>query len=126
VVVPVCALELPDPAWLPVEVVVPVCAFELFVVGGLDDVVVDGVVVVDVLFVWSVDVPPADLLVADDDGAGVDVHRVAYEFVVLPDVFDPEAETLVVVVELGAVVADVLDVVSVLDVPPFTVGVTLN
>ena len=29
VVVPVCALEVPDPAWLPVDVVVPVCALEV-------------------------------------------------------------------------------------------------
>jgi hypothetical protein len=126
VVAPACALELADPAWAPVEGVVPVCAPELPVAGWLEEVVVDGVVVVDVLFVWSVDVPPLDLFVAEDDRSGLDVHLVEYVLVVSPDVFDPEAETFVVVVELGAVVADVLDVVSVLDAPPFTVGVTLN
>jgi hypothetical protein len=48
-------------------------------------------------------------------------------FVVLPEVFDPEAETAVVVgVGVGVVDADVLELVSVLDVPPFTVGMTLN
>jgi hypothetical protein len=48
-----------------------------------------------------------------------------YELVVLPDVFDPEAVTAEVV-GLGAVTAEVVDDVSVLDVPPFTVGCTLN
>ena len=45
---------------------------------------------------------------------------------VLPDVFEPEADTAVVCRRRGVVVADVLDDVSVLEVPPFTVGVTLN
>ena len=46
---------------------------------------------------------------------------------VLPDVFDPAADTAVVVgVGVGVVVAaDVLEVVSVLEVPPLTVGVVL-
>jgi hypothetical protein len=70
-------------------------------------------------------VPPLDLFVADDGGLAVDVHLVEYVSVVLPDVFDPEAETAVVV-GLGAVVAEVVDDVSVLEVPPFTVGCTLN
>jgi hypothetical protein len=82
--------------------------------------------VVDVLLVWSVDLPPVDLFVVVAVGVGVDVHLVVYVLVVLPDVFDPEAETLVDVVEVGAVVAAVLDDVSVVDVPPVTVGVTLN
>ena len=56
---------------------------------------------------------------------GVDVHLVVYVLVVLPDVFDPDAETAVVA-GLGAVVAEVVDDVSVLEVPPFTVGCTLN
>lgn len=43
----------------------------------------------------------------------------------LPAFCDPEAETAAVV-GLGAVVAAVVDDVSVLDVPPFTVGCTLN
>jgi hypothetical protein len=48
-------------------------------------------------------------------------------FVVSPEVFEPAADTAVVVgVGVGVVVAEVLDVVSVLEVPPFTVGVTLN
>ncbi len=41
--------------------------------------------------------------------------------VVFPDVCDPE-EDAAVGVGLGAVVAAVVDAVSVLDVPPFTVG----
>ena len=49
----------------------------------------------------------------------------------MSDVFDPLAETEVDVgdgvgVGVDAVVAAVLEVVSVLDVPPLTVGVTLN
>ncbi len=44
---------------------------------------------------------------------------------VLPLVFDPEADSAVVV-KLGAVLAEVLEDVSVLEVPPFTVGWTLN
>jgi hypothetical protein len=41
--------------------------------------------------------------------------------VVFPAVFDPEEDSAVVVT-VGAVAADVLDDVSVLEVPPFTVG----
>jgi hypothetical protein len=57
---------------------------------------------------------------------GVDVHRVEYVLVVLPASFDPEAETAVDVGVVGAATAEVVDDVSVLDVPPFTVGCTLN
>ena len=126
VVVPVWALVPPEPAWLPVDVVVPVCALASPAGGLLEVVEVDGAVVVDVLFVWRLDVPPVDLFGGEEDGGvGVDVHRVVYVLVVLPDVFDPEAETAVVG-GLGAVTAEVVDDVSVLDVPPFTVGCTLN
>lgn len=46
---------------------------------------------------------------------------------VVSEVFDPEAFTIVAVgVGAGVVIADVLDVVSVLDVPPLTFGVLLN
>ena len=70
-----------------------------------------------VLLVWSVDVPPVELCAEVEVGVGVDVHLVVYELVVLPEVFDPEAETGCVGV--GVVdVADVLDVVSVLEAPP--------
>jgi hypothetical protein len=108
-----------------VEGVVPVCVFELPAAGWLEVVDEGGGVVVDVLLVWRVDVPPVDLFAGEDGGVGVDVHLVVYVLVVLPEVFDPEAETAVVGA-LGAVVAEVVDDVSVLEVPPFTVGCTLN
>jgi hypothetical protein len=50
-VAPVCALEPPEPAWLPVDDVVPVCAFAPPAAGCVEVVEEDGAVVVDVLFV---------------------------------------------------------------------------
>jgi hypothetical protein len=108
-----------------VDDVVPAWLFTLPAIGSLDVVVECGGVVVDELFVWRVDVPPVDSCPGEDGGVGVDVHLVEYVLVVLPDAFDPELETDAVV-GLGAVVAEVVDDVSVLDVPPFTVGCTLN
>ena len=107
------------------EGVVPVCVFELPAAGWLEVVDEGGGVVVDVSLVWRVDVPPVDCFAGEDGGVGVDVQLVEYLLVVLPDFFDPEEDTAVVV-GLGAVVADVVDDVSVLEVPPFTVGCTLN
>lgn len=98
----------------------PVCALEFPAAGWVDDG--DGVVV-EVLVVCNVDVPPV-VCACVEVGVGVDVHLVVYELVVLPEVFEPEAETAVVV-GVGVVTADVLDVVSVLEVPPLTVGVVL-
>jgi hypothetical protein len=45
--------------------------------------------------------------------------------VVVSDVFDPAAATEVAV-GAGVLIADVLELVSVVEVPPLTVGVTLN
>jgi hypothetical protein len=137
VVVPVCELALPVPAWLPLDVVVPDCALDPPEAGwvevglGVGVGVGVGLVVVDVLFVWRVDVPPLELCAEVEVGVevGVDVHLVVYVLVVLPEVFEPAADTAVGVgvgVGAGVVVADVLELVSVLEVPPFTVGVTLN
>ena len=80
---------------------------------------------VDVLLVLSVDVPPVDLFAGEDGCEGVAVHLDVYVLVVLPKVFDPEADAGVVV-GLGALTAEVVDEVSVLEVPPLTFGCTLN
>ncbi len=88
----VWALELPDPAWLPAFEVVPVCAVgageqagvpvdepvpvcvDVLPVAGWAGVLLLGEGVdVDVLVVWSVEVPPLEPWSA---GAGVAVHLV--------------------------------------------------
>jgi hypothetical protein len=136
------AFELPVPTWLPAVDAVLICALEVELpkagwlegvdVDGLvvhnvllvcEVVHVDGLVIQDVLFVWSVDVPPVDPVDDDADIVGVEHHLVEYEFVVWPKVCEPDDDA-VVAEELGAVLADVFDDVSVLDASPFNVGWT--